>query len=344
MGHEKVAIIGSGNWGTAIARLAGINTKKHNDVFDDSRVPVWVFEEQFEGRKLTEIINETHENKKYLPDIKLPDNIVAVPDLLEAVKEATALVFVTPHQFLGKILDELEGHVKKDAKAISLIKGVEVKEANIYLFADVIEKRLGISTSALSGANIANEVAKDTFSETTVGYRTEEEGKLWQMLFQTDKFKVQLIDDVTGVSLCGALKNIVAVAAGICDGLGYGSNSKSAIMRIGLLEMKYFCQEFFRDVKEESFLQESAGVSDVITSCLSGRNYRVAVEFVRQKKSFDELEVEMLNGQKLQGIHTAKDVHNFLSARKQSRVYPLFDKVYQIAWEGLDPAQLTEGL
>ncbi|WWD17462.1 glycerol-3-phosphate dehydrogenase (NAD(+)) [Kwoniella shandongensis] len=344
MGKEKVAIIGSGNWGSAIARLAGLNVSKHTDVFDDSRVPIWVFEEDFEGKKLTEIINESHENKKYLPGIQLPENVVAIPDLEEAVKDATALVFVMPHQFLAKTLDILDGKVNKNAKAITLIKGVEVKGADIHIFADVIEKRLGISTSALSGANIANEVAKDTFSETTVGYRTEEDGKLWQKLFQTPNFKVQLIDDVAGVSLCGALKNIVAVAAGFVDGLGYGDNSKAAIMRIGLLEMKHFCQEFFDNVKEESFLQESSGVADVITSCLGGRNKRVAEAFVKEKKPFDELEKKMLNGQKLQGIHTAKDVHVFLKERDRIGAYPLFDKVYQISWEDLPVAKLTEGL
>ncbi|ODO08912.1 glycerol-3-phosphate dehydrogenase (NAD(+)) [Cryptococcus wingfieldii CBS 7118] len=344
MPQEKVAIIGSGNWGTAIARLAGINTAKHTDVFDGSRVPMWVFEEEFEGKKLTEVINTEHENKKYLPGIKLAEHIVAVPDLLETVKDATALVFVTPHQFLGKLLDQLEGHVRKDAKAITLIKGVDVRGADIHIFADVIEKRLGIPTSALSGANIANEVAKDTFSETTIGYRSKADGELWQKLFQTPKFKVQLIDDVAGVSLCGALKNIVAVAAGFCDGLGYGSNTKAAIMRIGLLEMKHFCQEFFDDVKEESFLQESAGVADVITTCLAGRNCRVAKAFVGSGKTFDQLEEEMLNGQRLQGTLTAKEIHEFLHAKGKARSYPLFDKVYQIAWEGVDPEQLTEGL
>ncbi|KAL7421746.1 glycerol-3-phosphate dehydrogenase [Cryptotrichosporon argae] len=343
MGKEKVAIIGSGNWGTAIARIAGQNAAAHADVFEP-RVPVWVFEEEFEGRKLTEIINETHVNKKYLPDVALPDNVVAVPDLADAVKDATALVFVVPHQFLDKALQGLEGKVRKDAKAITLIKGVSVEAGEISIFADVIEQRLGISTSALSGANIAQEVAKDTFSETTIGYRTRAEGELWKKLFQTPKFKVQIVEDVAGVSLGGALKNVVAVAAGFSDGLGYGSNSKAAIMRIGLLEMKRFSLEFFDNAKPDTFLQESSGVADLITSCLEGRNYKTAVEFAKQKKSFEELEKEMLGGQKLQGIHTAQDVYEFLDKRGRADDYPLFKRVYQICWEGLDVEKLTDGL
>lgn len=138
----------------------------------------------------------------------------------------------------------------------------------------------------MSGANIADEgesrrdtfsdapdihqsplVALGKFSETTIGYRKPDEGKMWQSLFQTPRFRVQLIDDVAGVSLCGALKNIVAVAAGLSDGLGWGNNGKAAIMRIGLLESRNFCLEFFEGVRNETFLEESAGVADLITSC-----------------------------------------------------------------------------
>ncbi|RSH79709.1 glycerol-3-phosphate dehydrogenase [Apiotrichum porosum] len=346
MAKDKVAIIGSGNWGSAIARIAGQNVVKHSDVFESSRVPLWVFEEMIDGKKLTDIINTTHINVKYLPDIPLSDNVVAIPDIAKAVEGATALVFVMPHQFLAKALDAIEGHVAPGAKAISLIKGVDVHGSDIHIFADVIEKRLGISCSALSGANIASEVALERFSETTVGYRKdkEDEGLLWQKLFETPKFRVQLIEDVDGVSLCGALKNVVAVAAGLSDGLGYGNNTKSAIMRIGLLETKNFCLEFFNDVKPETFLQESAGVADLITSCLGGRNRKTAEAFVTTGKPFDVLEREMLGGQKLQGIHTAMDVHNFLKARNRLGAYPLFDKVYHICWDGLAADTLTDGL
>ncbi|RXK40869.1 glycerol-3-phosphate dehydrogenase (NAD(+)) [Tremella mesenterica] len=343
MSKERVAIIGSGNWGSAIARQAGKNVLKHGNVFEE-RVPIWVYEEEFEGQKLTEIINTTHINKKYLPDVELPSNVVAVPDLVGAVKGATALIFVMPHQFFPKILEGLKGHVDHGIKAISLIKGVEVHGNDIRIFADVIESQLGISCSALSGANIASEVAIDRFSETTIGYRKKEDGEMWKKLFETPSFKVHLIDDVAGVSLCGALKNIVAVAAGIVDGLGYGNNSKAAIMRIGLLEMKHFCQEFFKDVKDGTFLAESAGVADVITSCMGGRNFKVASAFVTQKKPFDVLEQEMLNGQKLQGIHTAKEIHHFLKSHGRLGAYPLFDKVYHICWDGMPVDQLTEGL
>lgn len=133
---------------------------------------------QIDGKKLTEIINEKHENVKYLPGIKLPENVVAVPSAVEAARGADLLIFVLPHQvsliapqsierytsklcytlqFIPGICQELRGKVSKNARAISMIKGVEVKDGNIRIFADVIEEILGCKCSALSGANIANE-------------------------------------------------------------------------------------------------------------------------------------------------------------------------------------------
>jgi len=114
---------------------------------------------QINNKPLTKIINETHENPKYLPGIPLPPNIIATPDVLSAVKSATLLIFVLPHQFIPGICKQLKAAnlIKKDARALSMIKGVEVKSGEIRIFADVIEEMLGIGCCALSGANIANE-------------------------------------------------------------------------------------------------------------------------------------------------------------------------------------------
>ncbi|GHJ86671.1 hypothetical protein NliqN6_3073 [Naganishia liquefaciens] len=344
MGREKIAIVGSGNWGSAIAKIAAQNASRQPELFEADRIPMWVFEEEVNGRKLTEIINETRINEKYLPDIKLPDNVWATADLEEAVKDATIFIFVLPHQFLGKTIEQLKGRVSKGARGITLIKGVGVEGGEIQIFADTIERELGISCSALSGANIANEVAAEKFSETTIGYRKREDGEMWQKLFATDFFKVQIVEDVAGVSLCGALKNIVAVGAGFMDGLGWGDNAKAAVMRNGLIEMKNFCLEFFETSKAETFFQESAGVADLMTSCMGGRNRKCAEAFVKTGKSFHELEKEMLGGQKLQGIHTAEDVHNFLKARNRQDGYPLFEAIYECSWEGRDVKTIPKSL
>ncbi|MBW0485895.1 hypothetical protein O181_025610 [Austropuccinia psidii MF-1] len=342
---HRVAIIGSGNWGSAIAKLAAENTARHGDTFERD-VPMWVYEEQVNGRNLTNIINEDHENVKYLPGVQLPANLKAVPSLPASCRGATMLVFCLPHQFIPNICRQLReaNVIATGAFAVSLTKGVDVIGDKIKIFADVIEEELGISCSALSGANIANEVACNKFSETTIGYRIKSEGKLWQKLFHTSQFHVQIIEDRIGVSLCGALKNVVAIAAGFCDGLGWGNNAKAAVMRIGLLEMKNFSMEFFSGVKPETFVQESAGVADLITTCFGGRNRLCAEAHVKTGKPFSQLEAELLGGQKLQGVATAQELHTFLKARGRVGAYPLFNVVYKISFENLDPAKLSAHL
>lgn len=236
--------------------------------------------------------------------------------------------------------------ISPNAHAISMIKGVEVEGTNISIYADVIEQSLGIPCSALSGANIANEVAQGLFSETTVGYRPShrELAKYYYKLFDTPKFRVGVIEDVAGVSLCGALKNIIALAAGFVDGLGWGGNAKAAIMRIGLMEMRDFSLQFFKDVSPETFTETSAGMADLITTCYGGRNRKCAEAFVKTRKPFSQLEAELLNGQKLQGTETTKDVFTFLKARDQIDRYPLFRTIYDISFNGLEPERLTERL
>lgn len=330
----KVAIIGSGNWGSAIASIIGENTELQPELFDQE-VRMWMYEEDYEGKKLTEVFNETNENPKYLPGIKIAKGVRAYSDVVEAIEGANALVFVLPHQFIAGICSKLKDKIPKDARAISLVKGVEVTPTRINIFPHSISHHLDIPCSALSGANIANEVARREFSETTVGCVDPDDGAIWKKLFETKMFRVGLTDDVVGVSLGGALKNVVAVAAGFVDGLGWGNNAKAAVMRIGLLEMKKFSMEFFPEVRPETFVQESAGIADLITSCLGGRNKKCAEAFVTTGKSFEELEATMLNGQKLQGVQTAAEINSFLSRRRKTQDYPLFTAVYKIAYEGL---------
>ncbi|QRV90746.1 NAD-dependent glycerol-3-phosphate dehydrogenase C-terminus [Ceratobasidium sp. AG-Ba] len=317
---EKVCIVGSGNWGSAIARIAALNTKKHSDIFAE-QVTMYVYEEDINGRPLSALINETHENVKYLPGIQLGSNVVAEPNLLKAIEGATALVVVLPHQFLPSVLKEIKGHVSPLARAVSLIKGVDVDGDKITTFPAVISSTLDIPCSALSGANIANEVAED---------------------------KIRVVQDVEGVCLCGGLKNVIALAAGFSDGLGWGSNSKAAIMRIGLVELKDFCLEFFSSTRAQTFLEESCGVADIMTSCLSGRNRLIAEQMVKTGKGFRELEQEKLNGQKLQGPQTALELHTFLIARgdnvRRPGGYPLLEAVWKICFDGMAPEKLIENL
>lgn len=336
----RIAVIGSGNWGTTIAKVVAENTAEKPDLFHNT-VNMWVFDEKINDRLLTEIINTDHENVKYLPGVKLPENLRAVPDLVETVKDADLLVFNLPHQFLPKICATLKGHIKPKVRAISCLKGLEVQADKCKLLSTFITENLGITCGVLSGANLAPEVARKKFSETTVAYRLPEdfagEGHdidqyLLKEVFHRPYFHVKVIDDVSGVSVAGALKNVVAIAVGLVEGKGWGDNAKSAIMRVGLLEIVKFSKMFFPDSQTSTFTDESAGVADLITTCSGGRNVRVARYMSETGVSAEEAERKLLNGQSSQGILTAKEVHELLSNVKKLDEFPLFEGTYQIVY------------
>ncbi|XP_012681963.2 glycerol-3-phosphate dehydrogenase 1a [Clupea harengus] len=340
---KKVCIVGSGNWGSAIAKIIGANAAQ-NPKFDNV-VNMWVFEEMVDGRKLTEIINIDHENVKYLPGRKLPDNVLAVPDLAEAANGADILVFVIPHQFIGRVCDTIKGKIKKDALGLSLIKGVDEGPDGLKLISDVIQEKLGITVSVLMGANIANEVADEKFCETTIGSKNKTDGALLKELMQTKNFRITVVEESDVVEICGALKNIVAVGAGFCDGLGFGDNTKAAVIRLGLMEMIAFTRLFCTagPVSPATFL-ESCGVADLITTCYGGRNRKVSEAFAKTGKSLEELEKEMLNGQKLQGPATAAEVHHILKLKDLLDKFPLFTAVYEICYQGRPVSEFIDCL
>jgi len=395
---HKVTVIGSGNWGSTISKIIAENTREHPELFEED-VQMWVYEEEVavpesskhydpaltgKPQKLTTIINKYHENVKYLPGIDLPTNVIANPSVADAVSGSTILIFNLPHQFIGNVCRQLRGHILPFARGISCIKGVNVSDDDVSLFSEWIGDSLGIYCGALSGANLAPEIAKEKWSETTIAYdpppldhsrapspksgsptassadltltaingdstfhHTDSRGRqsktkltpvpaeyppldheTFKILFHRPYFHVRVVSDVAGVSLSGALKNIVALAAGFVDGKGWGDNAKAAIMRVGLLEMVKFGRQFFGEtVSAGTFTEESAGVADLITSCSGGRNFRCAKKSIEQGLSVEEVEQKELDGQKLQGTSTAREVNSFLKARGLEHEYPLFTAV-----------------
>ncbi|KAF3762772.1 glycerol-3-phosphate dehydrogenase [NAD+] [Cryphonectria parasitica EP155] len=401
--RHKVTVVGSGNWGSTISKIVAENTKAHPDIFE-TEVQMWVYEEEVTipsdsphydpsvgdaKQKLTGIINKYHENVKYLPGIRLPDNVVANPDLIDAARDSTILVFNLPHQFIDNICKQLRGHIVPYARAISCIKGVHVSDDGVSLFSEWIGEGLGIYCGALSGANIANEIAAEKWCATTIAYdpppvdasrnptpRTQSpaanqakfdlnitpinvdsalahkdargrtskvkltpvptefpplDHKTFKALFRRPYFHVRMVSDVAGTSLGGALKNVVALAAGFVVGKGWGDNAKSEICRLGIVEMIKFGKEFFgQTVNTATFTVESAGMADLVTSCSSGRNFRCAKMAVERGVSVEEIERTELNGQMLQGTSTAKEVNSFLKTRGLEHEYPLFTAVIGI--------------
>ena len=337
-----MAIIGSGNWGSAIAKIIGRNLLMKEGF--DPEVRMWVFEEDVEHggetRKLTEVINGEHENVKYLPGIKFTENVVADPDVTSAVKDATMLVFVLPHQFLAKTCPKITG-MAEGCRAVSLIKGIEFEEEGPLLISKMIKDEMGgMDVSVLMGANVANEVAQDEFCESTVGYSDEANGAAFVRLFDCPTFRVGSINDVAGTELCGALKNVVALGAGFCDGLGLGGNTKAAIIRIGLAETAKFAKMFFDGIKDETFM-ESCGLADLVTTCFGGRNRKCAEAFAKGEGDWEKIEADLLNGQKLQGTITAKDVSTVLKAKGLEAEFPLFTRINAIAFEGMPASEIT---
>lgn len=396
--------------GSTIAKIVAENTKEHPELFEEE-VQMWVYEEEvvidknalcYEAaaagdtkQKLSEVINKYHENVKYLPGIRLPSNVVANPSVTDAAKDSTILIFNLPHQFIGKVCDQLRGKILPFARGISCIKGINVTDDAVSLPSEWIGERLGIYVGALSGANIASEIAAEKFCETTIAYdpppvdssstatparsrspapgsgpngqsaaeaapelkvtpadverqqHRDATGKpsktrltplpaeyppldhdTFKTLFQRPYFLVQMTSDVAGVSLGGALKNVVALAAGFVDGMGWGNNTKAAIMRVGLMEMVRFGRQFFGEtVVVGTFTEQSAGVADLITSCMGGRNFGCAKKAVERGVSVDEIEKTELNGQVLQGTSTARELNSFLKGRGLEDEYPLFTAV-----------------
>lgn len=342
---KKVCVVGSGNWGCAIAKIIAQNTARHPEFETD--LTIWMYEEQIEvqglKRKLSETFNELNENVKYLPGVKLPPHVRAIPDIKEATESADILVWVVPHQFVPRTVANM-GTPKPGSISVSLIKGgLELDGGKLGLCSDSLRKLLGHEVAVLMGANVANEVAAGEFCEATLGCRNPEHAVILTKLFHCRSFRVNAVDDIPGVELCGALKNVVALGAGFCDGLAYGGNTKAAIIRIGLSEMMTFIRYFYPSVKDSTFL-ESCGVADLITTCNGGRNRKCAEAWCKSKgsKTWEDVEKALLGGQKLQGTLTAQEIWPVMTAHGLRARLPLLTTIYQVAFEGKAPESIVQ--
>jgi glycerol-3-phosphate dehydrogenase (NAD+) len=339
----KVAMVGSGAFASAVMQMISQNARD-KAIFQD-RVDMFVYEEDYQGSTLTNAINQDHENPKYLPGVHFGDNVVASAELEGTVKDADLIVFCAPHQFMHSLCKEIQLiGVKPTAKAISLTKGIHISpDQGPQLMSSMIQRMLNIECSVLMGANLAGEIGPNGLSEATIGSRVPEQGHVFQQLFDTDYFHVSVIPDIEGAELAGALKNVVALAAGFADGCDLGQNAKAAIMRQGLSEMRRFAKAMYPNtVRDETFF-ESCGVADLIATCYGGRNHRVAQEFAKHEgsKSFATLEAELLNGQKLQGVLTSMEVQSVLKSKGLKKDYPLFMTVNAVIRGHLKPKDIS---
>jgi glycerol-3-phosphate dehydrogenase (NAD(P)+) len=248
----RVSVIGAGSWGTAVCWLLG--GKGHD-------VRLWSREAQ-----IADGINSERRNPMYLPDVQLGPQVFATPDMQEALFGAEAVVMVTPSIGVRQTAESMAPHLGADTPVVILSKGVE--GGTNMLMTEVLQDVLGNRerVAGLSGPNHAEEVSKGIPSATVVAAYEPGVGELFQEIFMTPFFRVYTNPDVIGVELCGASKNVVAIAAGMCDGLGYGDNTKATLMTRGLAEMTRLGRKLGANQLTYMGL---AGMGDLIVTCTS---------------------------------------------------------------------------
>jgi len=318
----KIGVIGNGNWGTTIAKLVAENISQQQEF--DKEVKLWVFEEMYEGQKLSEIINRDHENPKYLPGIKLPLAIRATTDY--DLADLNVVLFALPCQFIGTYTKFRLG---KHVLGISFSKGILERNEEICTPSKYIEKLLGIRCSSFMGANLAPEVAAGVLSEATVGLSKASHKDTILRIFECDRFKISFIRRGQSIELCGALKNIICVALGIADGREWGVNTSAMIFRQGLIEMKHICKL----VGEKLPVLESGCIGDLYVSSKGGRNYKYGIVLSKRKCCEEEF-CKMMKDQMLQGPCAAKQViHWFMRKDYSLSRIPVINTVYRICFE-----------
>jgi glycerol-3-phosphate dehydrogenase (NAD(P)+) len=248
----RVAVIGAGSWGTAVCWLLG-----------GKGVPVTLWSREPE---IAAGINAEHRNPVYLRDVVLPESTYATPDIQEAVSGAEAVVVVTPSHGVRGVAEAMSGSLPAHVPIVNLSKGIEA--GSLFRMTQVLEDVLGNRDrlAALSGPNHAEEVSKGVPSATAIAAYDDAVARMFQDLFMSPVFRVYTNPDVIGVELGGASKNVIAVAAGMSDGLGYGDNTKATLMTRGLAEMTRLGAHL--GARPLTYMG-LAGMGDLIVTCTS---------------------------------------------------------------------------
>lgn len=319
----KIAVIGSGSWGCAISAVLA---EKGNNVCLWSHFP-----EESEALKMW------RENKKNLPGLILPETISFTSDLESAIKGCGVIVVVTPSAAVGDTASRMRPYVQPGAVVVCASKGFdgETQKTLTETIAGYMPK---VRVAALSGPSHAEEVAKKKPTTLVAASRDEAVARMVQDLFMTDYLRVYTCSDILGVELGGALKNIIALCAGISDGLGLGDNAKAALMTRGMTEIARLGTAMGASLSTFSGL---SGMGDLIVTCTSmhSRNRRAGI-LIGQGKSAKEAmeEVNMV----VEGVYAAKEAYK-LSKRLHVEM-PITEQAYRVIFEGLPPAAAVEEL
>jgi glycerol-3-phosphate dehydrogenase (NAD(P)+) len=312
-----ISVLGDGGWGTAVAIL--LAQSAHH------RVRLWsAFEASCESLK------QNRENVRLLPGVAIPASIELTTDAGRVLDQADLAVAAIPTIYLRSTLPRFVGKWPADLPSVSLAKGLE--RETFRRPTQIMHDVLGLTRLAvLSGPSHAEEVSRGKPTSVVVAGDDQDLTRFVQRCFNTDRFRVYTNPDVTGVELAGALKNVIAIAAGICDGLGFGDNAKSALMTRSLVEMARFGVAL--GAEHETFYG-LAGIGDLITTCVSphGRNRRVGERLGRG----ESLESILNSGPQIaEGVFTARSV--FDRAQAMGIELPIMTQVYRVLYEDKSP-------
>jgi len=321
----RAAVVGAGAWGTALgAVLAG---KGHD-------VVVWSYEDD-----VVASIN-SGEGNRYLPDVALPPSLRAEADLAAAVRGAEVVVSAAPSQFVRGVMEGAAPHLATDALLVSASKGIELVSflRMDEVLAEVLPDSIMRRFCALSGPSFASEVAQGAPTAVVVASRAEEAAVRARDLFLTPSFRVYTNSDVIGVELGGALKNVVALAAGVSAGLGYGHNTLAALITRGLAEMTRLG---VAAGAEKATFYGLAGVGDLVLTCTGSlsRNRTVGYRLGRGE-SLDEILSDM--SAVAEGVKAAEAVDEL--ARRHGVEMPIMEQMYAIVHEGRSPSDALRTL
>lgn len=323
---EKVAVIGAGSWGTALAIVLSDNGHE---------VRLW-------GHNEAQIdeINHSHTNKKYLPDIKLPTTIKGYSSLSDALSDLNIIILAVPTKAIREVMRKIVDCKPDSLTIVHVSKGIEPD--TLLRISEIIEQEMDISllqdVVVLSGPSHAEEVSLRHPTTVAVTSRNMVAAEGIQDLFINSNFRVYTNPDVVGVEIGGALKNIIALAAGISDGLGFGDNAKAALMTRGLAEIARLGTKMGANPLTFSGL---AGIGDLIVTCTSvhSRNWR-AGNMLGKGKSLDEVLDNM--GMVVEGVRTTKAAYQL--SQKYDVSMPITNVLYDVLFNGLNPKVGVESL
>ena len=323
---EKIGVIGAGAWGTALAMLLA---DKGLDV------TLWMYE-----KDLAEETARTRENRVYLPGFALPGAITVTSSLETAVKDKPIILSVVPSHTVRTVTKQYASFLAKDAVIVSASKGIELKTLMPLseVLGNVLPPEFHRRLCFLSGPSFAKEVALKMPTAVALASYDPDIGKKVQKVFSSACFRVYTNPDVIGVELAGSLKNVVAIAAGVLEGLGFGYNTMAALLTRGLAEMARLGVAMGGDLSTFSGL---AGMGDLVLTCTGSlsRNRTLGVR-LGKGETLDNI----MKGTKTvaEGVKTAKAARAL--AKKHCIEMPIVDEVYQLLYEGKDPKRAVNDL